>query len=163
MTPDECRSIASEGERSLREGDAVNGIKILEKALQCNTFDLSLQCSLHSQLGNAYYARGDYRKARDHHMADLCASRLQKDELQQAKALSNLSATYILLSDFDNAIDCANNVINFAKKIGDKSLESRGLYSLGLAYLHCATQRVSGAYEDEQSNKHLEQSVECFE
>uniref|UniRef100_A0A914GX88 molybdopterin adenylyltransferase n=1 Tax=Globodera rostochiensis TaxID=31243 RepID=A0A914GX88_GLORO len=158
-----AKLIASEGERSLREGDAGNGIKALERALQCDSEDLALQSSLHSQLGNAYYARGDYEKARLHHMSDLYASRIQRDELQQAKAWSNLSATYTLLLDFDNAIDCANNVVNFAKKIGDKSLECRGLYSLGLAHLHCATRGVAESYDEEQLTKYLERSVECFE
>uniref|UniRef100_A0A183BQ82 Molybdopterin molybdenumtransferase n=1 Tax=Globodera pallida TaxID=36090 RepID=A0A183BQ82_GLOPA len=65
-----------------------------------------------------------------------------RDELQQAKAWSNLSATYTLLLDFDNAIDCANNV---------------------LAHLHCATRGVNESYDEEQLAKYLERSVECFE
>ncbi|KAI1724051.1 tetratricopeptide repeat domain-containing protein [Ditylenchus destructor] len=163
----ECRRLAREGEKATRMGDAPKGIELLEEALAVgidDIQDLPLLSAIYSQLGNAYYAQKLYRKALTFHSNDLMLSRVQKDCVQQAKAYSNMSATYTMLNEFDQAMSCADNVVCLARKLNDKGLECRGLYNLGLAHLQNAIQGTTNLSEGtEEMVTHLHEAVSCFE
>ncbi|KAI1712222.1 tetratricopeptide repeat domain-containing protein [Ditylenchus destructor] len=162
-----CRRLAREGEKATRMGDAPKGIEFLEEALAVgidDIQDLPLLSAIYSQLGNAYYAQKLYRKALTFHSNDLMLSRVQKDCVQQAKAYSNMSATYTMLNEFDQAMSCADNVVCLARKLNDRGLECRGLYNLGLAHLQNAIQGTTNISEGtEEMVAHLHEAVSCFE
>jgi len=84
-------------------------------------------------LGTAYRALGEYRRAIEFHEQDL-AMREIGDRRGQCSALGNLGAAYYPLGEYRRAIEFHEQSLAIARELGDRQSEGGALGNLGLAY-----------------------------
>jgi tetratricopeptide (TPR) repeat protein len=96
-------------------------------------------------LGLAYYALGEYRRAIEYHEQHLTIaqeiSAASHSEAQQTAArrheghaLSNLGSAYRNLGEYRYAVECHEQALAVAREIGDRQGEGAALGNLGLTY-----------------------------
>jgi tetratricopeptide (TPR) repeat protein len=85
-------------------------------------------------LGNAYAALGDARKAIDFYEQHLAIARDIGDRQGEANALGNLGLAYADLDDARKAIDFYEQALVIVREIGDRQGEGNTLGNLGNAY-----------------------------
>jgi tetratricopeptide (TPR) repeat protein len=85
-------------------------------------------------LGNAYAALGDARKAIEFHEKHLAIAREIGDRRGEGNALGNLGNAYAALGDARKAIEFYEKRMEIAREIGDRRGEGNALGNLGLAY-----------------------------
>ncbi|KHN85843.1 G-protein-signaling modulator 2 [Toxocara canis] len=172
-------ALAQEGERLCRENNMKAGIKYLEMALEkkVNLGGRSIETvsAIYSQLGNAYFALRDFRKALEYHQYDLETAKLLDDRSGWAKASGNIGNTYKALGDFDNAYEHALVHLKLSRELNDKESEARALYNIGSIY-HCrAKARIRSAAmhrdasnislsvpSDRSATSELQAAISCY-
>ncbi len=85
-------------------------------------------------LGNAYFALGDARKAIEQHEQALAIAREIGDRRGEGNAVGNLGLAYADLGDARKAIELYEEVLVIAREIGDRRGEGNTLGNLGVAY-----------------------------
>ncbi|KAF7629295.1 Mothers against decapentaplegic-like protein [Meloidogyne graminicola] len=166
----EFRQLALDGEKAIQKNESkemfLHGIDLLERALLIGSDDQQIISAINSQLGHAYFALHDFKQAKNFYANDLSISRQLKNELQEAEIYSNLSLTYAMLNDCNNAIFCAEKVIIIGARLNDDILKGKGYYNLGFAYLQSVTKRSSEDYNDllyiQLLGKQIQNSISSF-
>lgn len=139
-----CMELALEGERLCKSGDCRSGVAFLEAALQASTDDLRTLTAIYSQLGNAYFYLGEYKKAVEYHKHDLTLARTMKDKAGEAKASGNLGNTLKVLCRYDEALICCKRHLEISQQLGDQVAIGRALYNLANVY-HSKGKHLGGA------------------
>lgn len=120
MVDRNCRELAIEGERLIKEGLCAEGIERFEAAIKMGTSDLKTLSALYSQLGNAYFYQENYSKSLECHKQDLTLARNMGDKLGEAKASGNIGSALKALGQFDESIACCRMQLDLARDIADK-------------------------------------------
>jgi len=87
-----------------------------------------------NNLGNAYAALGDTRRAIEHYERQLVIAREIGDRDGEGAALSNLGIAYKSLGEPRRAIEYYEQALVIARQIGDRRSEGITLNNLGVAY-----------------------------
>ncbi len=85
-------------------------------------------------LGLAYHALGDVKRAIDYYQQALTIAREIGDRRGEGNRLGNLGRAYHALGDVKRAIDYYQQALAIAREIGDRRREGIRLGNLGLAY-----------------------------
>jgi CHAT domain-containing protein/Flp pilus assembly protein TadD len=85
-------------------------------------------------LGAAYLALGDYRKAIEFLEPFLAIAKTTNNQLGEAQALSNLGIAYQELGNYDKAVEYYHQGLVKAQAVGDTQAEKIALKSLALVY-----------------------------
>ena len=88
----------------------------------------------YSNLGNAYWRLGNFKKAMEYHQNHLSLSKTLGDKAGEGTAYGNLGIISQCIGDFKQAIDYHSRRLSIAKDIGDKAYEGLVLCHLGIAY-----------------------------
>ncbi|NES24828.1 MAG: CHAT domain-containing protein, partial [Symploca sp. SIO3E6] len=84
-------------------------------------------------LGNAYYALGEYAQAIEYHQQSLAIKREINDRNGEGDALGNLGNAYYALGEYTQAIEYFQQSLAIKRETGDKNGEGQSLNNLGLA------------------------------
>ncbi len=87
-------------------------------------------------LGLAYAALGEVRKAIEHHEAALLISREIGDRRGEGSTLGNLGTAYAALGEAQRAIEHYEAALRIRREIGDRSGEANDCSNLALACFH---------------------------
>ncbi len=111
-------------------------ISLLEIALEASRRlgDREYEGSHLGNLGLAYWALGDARKAIEFHEQALAIAREIGDRHSEGADLGNLGLAYWALGDARQAIAFHEQALAIAREIGDRHSEGADLGNLGLAY-----------------------------
>jgi len=85
-------------------------------------------------MGSAYAALGDARKAIDYYEQRLVIAREIGDRRGEGNALGNMGNAYAALGDARKAIDYYEQALAIDREIGDRRGEANASWNLGLAY-----------------------------
>ena len=126
-------------------------IQWLEAALDCarRTGNKKAEGAHLGNLGSAYAALGDARKAIDYYEQRLVIAREIGDRRGEGNALGNLGLAYAALGDARNSIDYYEQRLVIAREIGDRRGEGNALGNLGLAYAALGDARNSIEYHEQ--------------
>ena len=100
-------------------------------------------------LGLAYAALGDARKAIDYYEQHLAIAREIEDRRGEGNALGNLGLAYAALGDARKAIDYHEQALVIAREIEDRRGEGNALGNLGLAYAALGDARKAIEYHEQ--------------
>ena len=101
-------------------------------------------------LGLAYSALGEPRKAIEHYEQRLPIARETGDRRGEGNALGNLGAAYSELGELRKAIEYYEQHLAIARKIGDRRGEGNALGNLGVAYRRLGEVRKAIEYYEQQ-------------
>ncbi|MSU57963.1 MAG: tetratricopeptide repeat protein [Pedosphaera sp.] len=101
-------------------------------------------------LGNAYAALGDARKAIEFHEQALVIAREIGDRRGEGAALGNLGHAYAALGDARKAIEFHEQALVIAREIGDRRGEGQDLGNLGSAYFALGDARKAIEFYEQQ-------------
>jgi tetratricopeptide (TPR) repeat protein len=90
-----------------------------------------------SHLGNmglAYAALGDARRAIHYHKQSLQIYRDSGDRREEGSCLGNIGIAFKMAGDYDEAVKCHQQHLDIAREIRDRRGESHALGNLGIAY-----------------------------
>ena len=93
------------------------------------------ECRSHGNLGSAYFSKGNYQEALQHHRAQLVLATQLKDRLAAIAALSSLGHVYTALADYPNALGSHKQCVLLVKQGRDKLQEAREIGNVGSVYL----------------------------
>jgi CHAT domain-containing protein/Flp pilus assembly protein TadD len=85
-------------------------------------------------LGNAYFAQGDYRKAVEYYQQRLAIAREINDRMGEGNAMGNLGNAYLAQGDYRKAVEYYQQRLAIAREINDRQGEGKVLGNLGNAY-----------------------------
>ena len=105
-------------------------------------------------LGIAYGALGEHRRAIEHHELALAIDREMADRRGEAQDLGNLGIAYGRLGEYRRAIEYFEQLLAIAREIGDRRSEGAALGNLGPAY------DLLGEYR--RAIEYLEQTLTIF-
>ena len=71
----------------------------------------------YSNLGNAYYSLGDFKKAIEYHERNLKISREVGDRAGEGRAYCNLGNAYHSIGEFQKAIECHERHLKISKGV----------------------------------------------
>ncbi len=94
-------------------------------------------------LGLAYHALGEYRRAIEFHEKHLTIARELGDRRGEGSALGNLGIAYKDLGEYRRAIGYHENALTIDREIGDRRGEGQDLGNLGIAYKNLGEYRRS--------------------
>jgi tetratricopeptide (TPR) repeat protein len=100
-------------------------------------------------LGTAYTALGEYRRAIECHEKDLQISRDFVDHRQAGIALENLGTAYRGLGEHRRAIECYEGDLQIARDIKDRRREGQALGNLGIAHKNLGDYRRAIEYYEQ--------------
>ncbi|GAB4210809.1 MAG: hypothetical protein OHK0022_44510 [Roseiflexaceae bacterium] len=134
--PDVDRATRSQAAGDLRYAKQAERIPQLEQALQAarRTGNQAAQGAFLGNLGGAYFALGDARRAIEFHHQSLALTRAIGDRRSEATALSGLGNAYADLGDARQALDFHQQRLALVRAIGDRQGEAKTLGNLGNAY-----------------------------
>ena len=89
---------------------------------------------VYSNLGQAYYSIGAFRKAVEYHQLHLTISKEVGEREGEGRAYGNLGIACISLGDFRKAIEYHDLQHTIFKELGDRSGQMRACANLGAAY-----------------------------
>jgi len=99
-------------------------------------------------LGNAYAALGETRKAIEHYEQHLKIAREIGDRRGEGNALGNLGNAYAAVGETRKAIEYHEQALKIAREIGDRRGEGNALGNLGLAYAALGERRKAIEYHE---------------
>ncbi|KAI6657286.1 G-protein-signaling modulator 1-like [Oopsacas minuta] len=133
-TPD-CRGLACEGERLIRNGEFDESIPLLEQGLLMSLLlenaDFNLVSVLWSLLGNAHYSLENHDLAAQCHIHDFALCRSRSDLLGMAQALCNLGNAYFKKGKFTRACHCYLVYLHTVQSMGDQRSIAKAYHNLG--------------------------------
>ena len=88
----------------------------------------------HSDIGDAYFDRGDTTKSTKCYKQHLKVAKENGDRLGEGRASKNMGCVHLRLGNFEAAIIDFELCLEIGKEIGDKSHEASALEGLGLAH-----------------------------
>jgi CHAT domain-containing protein/Flp pilus assembly protein TadD len=113
--------------------------------LSTESLAISRQCNdkagILNNIGNAYNAQGDYKKAIAYFTQSLTISRPIGDKKGEGSALNNLAIAENSLGEHKQAIDLNIKSLTIFRQIGDTNGEGSALDNIGIAY------RLLGEYK----------------
>jgi len=92
-------------------------------------------------LGNAYRALGEYRRAVTFHEQALAIKQSIGTQGGEAVSLSNLGAAYFSLGEYRRSVEFHEQALAITQSLGDRRGEANSLGHLGLAYASLAEYR----------------------
>jgi tetratricopeptide (TPR) repeat protein len=101
-------------------------------------------------LGLAYGALGETRKAIEHHEQNLIVAREIGDRCSEGAALGNLGLAYAALGETRKAIEHHEQNLIVAREIGDPRGEGAALGNLGIAYANLGETRKAIEHYEQQ-------------
>jgi tetratricopeptide (TPR) repeat protein len=104
------------------------------------------------QLGNlglAYYALGEYRRAIEYQEQALVIAREIGDRLGEANAFGNLGLDYSWLGEYRRAIEYHERALVIDRELGNRKGEGQDSGNLGVAYYSMGEHRRAIAYHNE--------------
>jgi tetratricopeptide (TPR) repeat protein len=118
-------------------------IPILETALKAarRINDKQMEGAALGNLGLAYAALGDVRKAIEFYEQQLVIVREIGDRQREGGSLVNLGIVYYRLGDSQKAIELYEHALVILREIGNRRFEGNALVNLGLAYYSLANTR----------------------
>ncbi len=110
------------------------GMKILESTANLTEEDLENKVVTLTNIGNIYYARGDFDTALGYQEQSLKISKQIGDKYGEGVALNNISQIYDARGDFDTALGYLEQSLKISEQIGDKSGEGVTLNNISQIY-----------------------------
>ena len=101
-------------------------------------------------LGIAYHALGEYRRAIEYQEKSLAIAREIGDRRGEGQALGNLGIAYYSLGEYRRAIEYHEMVLVIAREIGDRRGEGNALGNLGNAYNSLGEYRRAIEYQEKR-------------
>ncbi len=152
-TADLCSSYPDAGAYSLNlRQHPKEGIQWREVGLAAaqHLGDRSAESSHLSNLGLAYAALGETRRAIEFYEQDLTIAREIGDRRGKGMTLDNLGNAYAALGETRRAIEFHEQALTIAREIGDRRGEGMALGNLGIAYANLGeTRRAIEFYEQD--------------
>jgi len=100
-------------------------------------------------LGNAYKALGEYRRAIEYYEQRLQIAHEISDRLGESRGLGNLGAAYRNLGEYRRAIEYQEQRLEIVREIGDRRGEGQALGNLGIAYFCLGEYRRATEYHEQ--------------
>ncbi len=145
-----CSSYAWQGSILNLRLHPVESVRWLEAALTCarQSGNKEAEGAHLGNLGNAYAALGDARKAIGYYEQALAIDREIGDRRGEGNALGNLGIAYKNLGDARKAIEYHEQALAITREIGDRRAEGAILGNLGNAYYRLGdASKAIGYYE----------------
>ncbi|MFC1835593.1 tetratricopeptide repeat protein [Thermodesulfobacteriota bacterium] len=112
-----------------------DGLRDLNRKIELDKLgDRKGEANALSNLGNVYYAWGQYKKAVEHYETALAIRRELADRRGEGSILGNLGGVYYAWGQYKKAVDFFEKSLAICRDVGDRQDGANALNNLGLVY-----------------------------